>query len=176
MPFIGSCWSHRENCKCYAQRTTKRQAMIDLNLVPERIPNEPHAYSFRVASQKITALMAKHKAVGVRIGKPMSPKTLQQLRAFHPLAMAFWLSGMHSAPDQFRQTFGLFRYWLKIELGPVTWVDYCDAHIPICKSIADYTISEMTQLLEGLIVMCKESRAYPESERVREIIDGMGDD
>jgi len=149
--------------------------MIDLNLRPERIPNEPHAYSFRVASPEITRLLEKHKGeVCVHIGKPVFPKTLQQLRAFHPLAMAFWLSGMHSAPEQFRQTFGLFRYWLKIELGPCIWVDYQNSHIPICKSIADYTIGEMTQLLEGLIVMCKESEAYPEYPRVKEIIDGMG--
>lgn len=150
--------------------------MINLNLAPEKLPHEPHTYTFRVCSSEITRLLARHREVGVRIGKPMAAKTLQQLRAFHPLAMAFWLSGMHSAPDDFRQTFGRFRFWLKVELGPCEWMEYQGTHVPIPKSIADYTVDEMTQLLEGLIVMCRESTAYPQDGRVREIIDGMSDE
>lgn len=148
--------------------------MTHLNLHPEKIQNEPHTYVFRIASPEITRLLAKHRGeIGIKISKPMAAKTLQQLRAFHPLAMAFWLSGMHSAPEEWRQTFSRFRFWLKVELGPCEWMEYQGSHVPIPKSIADYTIEEMTQLLEGLIAMCKESLAYPEDARVLEIINGI---
>lgn len=111
--------------------------------------------------------------VSVKISRPLASKTMAQLAAFHPLSTAFYLTGMYSAPDQFRQSYWLFRYWLKIEFGPVTWADYQGAHIPICKSIADYTIQEMTRLIEGTIHIINESGAYAASKEIRGIIEGM---
>jgi hypothetical protein len=148
--------------------------MINQNIRLTSVDILTHRFSIEIADPELSKLNYKYGGViNVKISKPVSPKTMAQLAAFHPLSMALWLSGMHSAPDQFRQSYSLFRYWLKMELGPVTWVDYDSAKIPICKSIADYTKEEMSRLLEGTIVMCKESRAYPEDKRVREIIEGM---
>lgn len=148
--------------------------MLDLNLNVLQVGQNKFEFSLGDDAPELIAMLYKHNDLcHVRISQPKSPKTLSQLAAFHPLSMALYLSGMHSAPDQFRQSYSLFRYWLKMEFGPVTWVDYQEAHIPICKSIADYTIKEMSQLLEGLVVMCKESRAYPENPEVKKIIEGM---
>lgn len=123
---------------------------------------------------ELAELRAKHNGeVYVKVSKPMASKTMQQLAAFHPLAMAFYLTGMHSAPDQFRQTFERFRYWLKMEFGPAVWVEYQGSHIPICKSIADYTIEEMSKLIEGLIYLINESGAYAESTEIQNILSGM---
>lgn len=111
--------------------------------------------------------------VYVKVSKPMASKTMRQLSAFHPLALAFYLTGMHSAPEAFRQSFSLFRYWLKMEFGPAVWVEYQGSHIPICKSIADYTVEEMSKLIEGLIYLINESGAYAESAEIQNILSGM---
>ncbi|OPY04835.1 MAG: hypothetical protein A4E67_02206 [Syntrophaceae bacterium PtaB.Bin038] len=148
--------------------------MISRNL---RIRQDGEGYWVRLSDLdrfEIEDLVRKHKGdVHVSVTHPIRSKTAAQLAAFHPLAKAFYLTGMHSAPEQFRQSPSLFRYWLKIEFGPATWVDYQGSHIPICKSISQYTSKEMSALIEGLICMINESGAYGASSEIRNIIEGM---
>lgn len=148
--------------------------MINRNI---RLGQDESGYFIRFSKSdeaELAELKAKHSGeVYVKISKPMASKTMQQLAAFHPLAMAFYLTGMHSAPEVFRQSFSLFRHWLKMEFGPAVWVEYQGSHIPICKSIADYTVEEMSKLIEGLIYLINESGAYAESTEIQTIICGM---
>lgn len=151
--------------------------MISRNL---KVTKNNSGYWIKVSAldeAEMSELCAKYAGeVHVKISHPLRDKTMQQLAAFHPLATAFYLTGMHSAPDQFRQSVSLFRHWLKMEFGPTTWVEYQGSHIPICKSIADYTIKDMSQLIEGLICLINESGAYGASADIRNIIEGMQSD
>jgi len=146
--------------------------MIDKNVTLRTKNDKMVLY---ISGPEIEDLGKKWKGnVHIKVSKPMSPKTLAQLAAFHPLSMALYLSRMHSAPPQFCASYSLFREWLKMEFGVVTaLVEYHGSTIPICKSMAEYTINEMTQILQGLIVVCHETKAYPENSIVVEIINGI---
>jgi len=146
--------------------------MIDLNLVPECIPNEPHAYTFRVASPEITKLMEKHKEVRLRISGPKCPKTEAQNNTIHALIGAWWYSNCHSAPDWVTSE-GLFKLWCKNTYGTV--IEYVKEgktlRVPI--SVADYTKEQLSEFIDKVKHDIEKSGALAVSRKLQEVFAGI---
>jgi len=109
--------------------------------------------------------------VAVTIKKPENPGTEAQNRAAHSLMQAYYQTGMHSSPDG--TTFSEFRVRMKCEYGPVTTVSAKGITYMVPKSWADYTKEQRMGFIDGLISEIHQSGAYTESDKIREIIQGM---
>ncbi len=145
--------------------------MIDLNRPIQYTADGD--YIIRVPyDEKLEKLVVKYRGtVNVKISKPTEPGTEQQNKAMHSLLFEYYASGYHSAPDQCTPEF--FKNWMKAKYG-VGWdYDLNGEHYKILKSWSAYTKDERMEFLSKLISEVRQSGAYAEIDRIREIVDGI---
>lgn len=146
--------------------------MIDRNieLITEDILH--HAYLIRVVDAELTKLVYKYgTTVHLKISRPIVPGTEQQNRAAHALLTAYYLTGMHSAPEGSTPEF--FKIWMKMKYGPCYAMDIDGNNIRVPKLWADYSKEERATFITGIISEIEQVGAYAADTKCREIIDGM---
>jgi hypothetical protein len=133
---------------------------------------EGRSYFIKLSSPELEELYLKFQGlVSVKIGKPDKPGTNEQNRAMHSLLSAYYTTGMHSAPEGY--TLSQFKVFMKLQYGPVYEMEHKGQLIKIPKSWSDYSKQERVEFIDGLISEINQSGAYAESEKIREIIEGM---
>jgi len=148
--------------------------MIDRNLALKKIGETYFVQFESFDNDELNLLFVKHKGtVNVQIRKPASLKTENQNNALHSLLLAYWLTGMHSAPEYFRKSYLLFRLHFKLSYGPCYNTVHNGKEVKIPKSIADYTKEEMAAILAAAITEIHETGAYASSKDLQKIIAGM---
>ena len=135
------------------------EANVDVNIVGINITLD--AYRKYIVNGK----------VHITISKPKTEKTLQQLRAVHSLLTAFFLSGMHSAPDWVVSA-DLFKLYCKISFGVCFDVVKDGVSIRVPKSFSDYTKVEQMEFIDALISTIEQAGASGE-KKINEILTGM---
>ena len=134
--------------------------------------NGKHEYIFSVSDPELDKIYAKHHGYfTIRISAPIESGTERQNKAAHSLLAAYFASGLHSSSARNVEEFKL---WSKWNWGPCYIWDMPDGkqqRIPI--SWAQYSKQERCDFLDCLVSDCKQSGAYDEDKKVREIIDGM---
>lgn len=129
-------------------------------------------FSLRVSGPQVLELFKKyHGQANVKLGRPETPGTEQQNRAMHALLCAYYLTGMHSAPEGC--TLDDFKIYMKVQYGPCYEMDYQGRQVRVPKSWADYSKQERVEFIDALISEINQSGAYSASQKIRDIIAGM---
>ena len=137
-----------------------------------KIVKDGNGYIIRVGGHDLDRLFERHKGnVHVEITKPVSEGTDEQNRAFHALIQAYYLTGMHSAPDG--STLEDFKIHIKWLYGPRWTKEIKGEKFVILKSWGDYNKTERCDMIDAVINEIHQAGAYAESEKIREIIAGM---
>ena len=110
----------------------------------------------------------------VKISRPVKPGTEDQNRAMHALLTAYYVTGMHSAPEGY--TLEAFKIYMKLRFGPVYQIEIDGHDVRVPKSWSDYSREERRDFIDGMISEIYQSGALSASEKIREIIEGMSDD
>jgi hypothetical protein len=136
------------------------------------LANPGGSWSIELSDPKIDEICAKYdRFVNVRIDRPAELGTEEQNRAMHALLTAYYLTGLHSAPDG--TTLDVFKIYMKMLYGPCYAMDFNNKRVIIPKSWADYSKHERSEFVDALISEINQSGAYAESPKIREIIDGF---
>jgi hypothetical protein len=129
-------------------------------------------FDIRILSAELNDLYKRYGGmVNVKISKPEAKGTEEQNRAMHSLLTEYYKSGYHSAPEGY--TLAQFKIWMKLQYGPVydMYIDGKDIKVP--KSWSDYSKQERSDFIDGLVSEVKQSGAYNDFVKIREILDGM---
>lgn len=149
--------------------------MINRNILIKK--TDIRKFTFKVGPEEadeIQKILAKYSDVlFLKIDRPISPGTEEQNRTMHALLQAYYVTGMHSAPEPFNKSLAGFKIWIKSQYGPCYYYDMDNTQVRVPKSWADYTRSERMNLIDGLISEIKQSNAHNESDKIREILNGM---
>ncbi|MCP4988382.1 MAG: hypothetical protein GY928_20720 [Colwellia sp.] len=144
--------------------------MIECNVEIKQI--NLNVFDIRIISSELQELFKKHNGiVHIKISKPMSKGTNKQNKTMHLLLREYYETGMHSAPEGY--TLSDFKLFMKLEYGPVSYIYHKGKTVEVLKSWSDYNKQERSDFISGLLSEIHQSGAYNESEKIREIIDGM---
>jgi hypothetical protein len=144
--------------------------MFSQNIAPV-VTDQGLRFTFELEGE-IKKLYEKYGGmVNVKIGAPSEPGTEEQNRAMHALLSAYYVTGMHSAPEGY--TLAEFKIFMKLQYGPSSEIEYKGQAVKVPKSWAEYSKRERMDFIDALISEIHQSGAYAESEKIREIISGM---
>ena len=149
----------------------QKQTMINKNVELKQINQS--VYDIRVVSTKLNDLFKRWGGrVNVKISAPEEKGTEKQNRALHALLKEYYKTGYHSAPEG--MTLKEFKIFIKYNYGPVYIINIdVDNVVKIPKSWSDYTKNERRDLISSLISEIKQTGAYVDFKKIREIIDEM---
>ena len=100
-----------------------------------------------------------------------SPGTEQQNRAAHALMKEYYISGMHSAPDNY--TLEMFKVYLKCLYGPPEYtIEVKGKTKSVLKSWRNYTTKERGEFIDGLLAEMRQA-CTPLTKKMEKIIGGM---
>ena len=147
--------------------------MISQNVTLHHISSD--AFAIFIDDPELGVLASKYGCeVNVKISRPVKPGTEEQNRAMHALLTAYYVTGMHSAPEGY--TLDAFKVYMKLRYGPVYQIEIDGQNVRVPKSWSDYSKDERREFIDGLISEINQSDAFAASEKIREIIEGMTDD
>lgn len=128
-------------------------------------------YTFVFTDSELDRIYAKHKGYfTVRITAPIESGTEKQNKAAHGLLAAYFASGLHSAPAKNIEEFKL---WAKWTWGPCYIWEMKEGMQRIPISWSKYSKQERCDFLDCLVSDVRQSGAYAEDRKCREIVDGM---
>jgi hypothetical protein len=137
-------------------------------------PNlEDGKYVFRVGKSEIENLVEKGQgSVNLTIKKFQMSKTEAENNTIHALLSAYWISGLHSAPEDVTSLSG-FKIFMKENYG-VKYKRVLKDGREVCfvKSVADYTKEEAADFITAIRSDISQAGA-DNDPKILEIIEGM---
>jgi len=146
--------------------------MINQNVILHHVKFD--SFAIFIDDPELGVLAAKYGCeVNIKISRPVKPGTEEQNRAMHALLTAYYVTGLHSAPEGY--TLDAFKIYMKLRYGPVYQIEIEGQNVRVPKSWSDYDKDERRNFIDGLISEINQSGAFSASDKIREIILGMSD-
>jgi hypothetical protein len=125
------------------------------------------------ALSELNKLQFKYNLINIKISRPQTLKTYEQVKTIHALIGAFLYSGCHSAPKEACGSLDKFKLWVKCQHGVCIDHEFENKQYRIPISIADYSKQELSEFIDKLKSVIIQSGALAESKKLQEIFAGM---
>lgn len=125
------------------------------------------------ALSELIKLQYKYNDVNIKLSRPQTAKTYEQVKTIHALIGAFLYSGCHSAPKEACGSLDKFKLWIKCQHGVCIDHEFEGRQYRVPVSIADYSKYELSEFIDKLKSIIIQSGALAESEKLQEIFKGM---